>query len=77
MSDWISGAKAAQIMGVSRSTVLRSLTDEAARVEQWGAEGVGWRRKPLSARGIYQVSRARAEQLAAGRGGDGPDVPAG
>ncbi len=66
MSDWISGETAAEILGVSRSTVYRSLTDEAARAQQWGTEGEGWRYKPLSLRRIFQVSRRRAEQLARG-----------
>lgn len=66
MTDWISGQDAAVILGISRTAVWRTLVDEAARAETWGAEGVGWRRKPLSRRGIFQVSRARAEELAAG-----------
>jgi hypothetical protein len=64
IGDWISGTEAAEIMGVHRNTVLRSLQDDAQRTEQWGAENVGWRRKPLSRRGIYQVSAARARELA-------------
>lgn len=75
MSDWISGMEAARIIGVSRSTVLRSLSDEADRAEQWGEENVGWRFKPLSRRGAYQVSRARAEQIARGTGPAGPAAP--
>lgn len=62
--DWISGIDAAAILGVSKATVYRSLADEVRRIQEWGAEGVGWRRKPLSRRGIFQVSRQRAEQLA-------------
>lgn len=64
MGDWISGAKAAEILGVSRPTVYRSLTDPAWRAEWWGQEGEAWRLKPLSRRKIYQVDRARAEALA-------------
>lgn len=79
MSDriaWVSTAHAAAIIGVSESTVYRSLCDDnaAQRAEWWGAEGVGWRRKPLSRRGIFQVSRQRAQELAAGRR-DNADPP--
>lgn len=62
--EWISGQDAATILGVSKSTVYRTLTDPESRAETWGAEGVGWRRKPLSRRGIFQVSRQRAEEIA-------------
>lgn len=75
MSDWISGAEAAEILGVHRNTVLNSLRDKAQRERQWGAENIGWRHKPLSTRGAFQVSRARAEQLA-GEEPLGPDAPA-
>jgi transposase len=66
MSNWISGREAATLIGVSESTVYRSLAEPDVRAEQWGAEGVGWRYKPLSRRRIFQVSRRRAEQLAQG-----------
>jgi len=65
MSDWISGADAARLMGRSRSTILRSLTDEVWRADWWGEEGKGWRLRPLSRRRAYDVSRALAEELAA------------
>jgi len=65
MSDWISGKEAAEILGVSESTVYRSLADPDTREEMWGKEGSGWRRKPLSRRGIYQVSHRRALAIAA------------
>jgi uncharacterized protein YndB with AHSA1/START domain len=64
LSDWISGSDAATILEVSESTVYRSLVDPATRQEWWGDEGKGWRRKPLSRRRIFQVSRARAVELA-------------
>ncbi len=67
MGDWISGEDAAAIMGVHRNTVIASLNDDARRAEWWDPEGVGWRRKPLAARKIYEVSRKRAEDIAAGR----------
>lgn len=70
MSDWISGAAAADILGVSPSTVYRSLADPAERTQQWGDEGKGWRYKPLSRRKIFQVSHARALTMA--QSGDGP-----
>lgn len=64
MGDWISGAEAADIMGVHRNTVYLSLKNPVERAERWGEEDVDWRIKPLSTRGIYEVSRARAEALA-------------
>lgn len=72
MVDWISGAEAAGILGVSPRTVLRSLENPDRRQEKWGDQGVGWRYKPLTVRPIFQVSRERAEQLAAG--GDQTDA---
>jgi len=74
MSDmeWISVTEATEIIGVGRSTVYRSLKDPAERAEVWGAEGVGWRIKPLSRRGIFQVDRSRAEHVARQRRGSGP-----
>ncbi len=76
MGDWISGAEAARILGVHRNTVLAVLKDEKRRAEVWGAEGEGWRYKPLSSRGIYEVSRRRAEDIAAGRWPPRSDAPA-
>lgn len=76
MSDWISGAEAAAIIGVHRNTVYNSLADETERARQWGDENVGWRLKPLSTRGAYQVDRARAEEIAAGRPPKMVDAPA-
>jgi hypothetical protein len=70
--DWISGAEAADIIGVSRSTVLRSLQDEIERSTRWGAENVGWRFKPMSRRGVFQVSRKRAVEIAKGEPADPP-----
>ena len=67
MGDWIGGAEAAAIMDVHRNTVYASLEDEHRRAEWWDPEGEGWRRKPLSSRKIYEVSRGRAEDIAAGR----------
>ena len=73
MGDWISGAEAADIIGVHRNTVYRSLKDPALRVEWWGEKDTGWRFKPLARRNIYQVARARAVELA---GNPPPDPPA-
>jgi hypothetical protein len=66
MSDreWISAAEATEIIGVGRSTVYRSLRDPVERASVWGEEGVGWRIKPLSRRGIFQVDRKQAEHVA-------------
>jgi hypothetical protein len=66
VTDWIGVTVAAAILGVDRSTVYRSLIDAEWREGWWGAEGEGWRLKPLTRRKIYQVSRKRAEELAAG-----------
>ncbi|MFF0721365.1 hypothetical protein [Micromonospora sp. NPDC003816] len=49
--------EAAAALEVSDRTVQRSLADEEQRAEEWGAEGEGWRYKPLSRRGIYQLRR--------------------
>lgn len=66
----MSVAEAAQILEVSDRTVQRSLKDEAQRAEEWGDEGDGWRYKPLSRRGIYQLRRDRVFKLA----GRAPDA---
>lgn len=64
--DWISGAQAAEILGVSPSTVLRALQRAAeGEATPWGQQGVGWRHKPLSTRGAFQVARSVAERIAA------------
>jgi hypothetical protein len=68
--DWIGGQEAAEIIGVGRTTVYRSLLDPDERERQWGREGEGWRYKPLTRRKTFQVSRQRAEQLAAAAGSD-------
>lgn len=62
--EWISGPEAAKIMGVHRNTVYLSLKNEALRARTWGREGEGWRHKPLSTRGIFEVSKQRARELA-------------
>lgn len=60
--EWISGLEAATRLGVSKSTVYRSLADPDQRAAQWGKENEGWRRKPLSTRGIFEVNAAVVEQ---------------
>lgn len=62
-SEWISPDDAAKILGVSRSTVYRSLQDPA-RASRWWGDG-NWRRKPLTDRREHQVRRTRVEELAA------------
>lgn len=52
------------MLAVSRATVVRSLTDPVKRLREWGEEGAGWRRKPLSSRGDYQLRRAVVETKA-------------
>lgn len=56
-STWVSPAEAAELLEVSPRTVQRSLQDEEQRAREWGAEGTGWRYKPLSTRGQYQLRR--------------------
>lgn len=55
---WISPAEAAELLEISARTVQRSLQDEDQRDREWGAEGAGWRYKPLSTRGAYQLRRS-------------------
>jgi hypothetical protein len=67
MGDWISGADAADIIGVHRNTVLASLTDPERRASWWeGPDGRKWRPKPLAKRGIYEVDAERAKAIADG-----------
>jgi len=63
-AKWISLTEAADLLGVDRSTVYRSLINPEWRAKRWGDEGKGWRLRPLVQRPIYEVSRERAEQLA-------------
>ncbi|MGX4657126.1 hypothetical protein ACWCHM_26255 [Micromonospora sp. SCSIO 07396] len=56
--EWMSVTEAAAALEVSTRTVQRSLADEEQRAEEWGDEGTGWRYKPLSRRGIYQLRRS-------------------
>lgn len=58
MAEWLSVREAAVLLEVSESTVYRSLTDEDTRTAEWGAEGKGWRYKPLAQRRIFQVRRS-------------------
>lgn len=62
----MSPSEAAQILGVSRATVVRSLTDPERRLREWGEPGTGWRHKPLSRRGDYQLRRSAVEAKATG-----------
>lgn len=56
--------EAAAALEVSDRTVQRSLADTEHRAEEWGEEGQGWRYKPLSRRGIYQLRRSWVTQKA-------------
>lgn len=60
--DWLGTGEVAWLLGVSRSTVLRRLTDPAQRAKWWPREGEDWRIKPLSEK-IYQVRRSAVERL--------------
>ena len=62
--EWMSVREAADTLEVSARTVQRSLADEEQRAREWGAEGEGWRQKPLSTRGIYQLRRSWVERKA-------------
>lgn len=55
---WVSPAEAAELLEISARTVQRSLQDAEQRDREWGAEGTGWRYKPLSTRGAYQLRRS-------------------
>lgn len=63
-SEWMSVTEAAETLEVSARTVQRSLADEQQRATEWGAEGEGWRYKPLSTRGIYQLRRSWVQRKA-------------
>ncbi len=60
----MSPAEAAELLEVSLRTVQRSLQNEDQRVTEWGQEGQGWRYKPLSTRGAYQLRRSWVEKKA-------------
>lgn len=66
MGEWMSIREAAVVLEVSASTVLRSLTNDERRTREWGAAGEGWRIKPLSDRGDYQLRRSWVERKAGG-----------
>ncbi|MCT2280384.1 hypothetical protein [Micromonospora chalcea] len=61
---WMSPAEAAELLEVSPRTVQRSLADPEQRQAEWGGEGEGWRHKPLSTRGTYQLRRSWVERKA-------------
>ena len=58
MSEWMSVAEAAKLLEVASRTIQRSLADAQRREKEWGAEGEGWRHKPLVERPIYQLRRS-------------------
>jgi hypothetical protein len=64
VGEWMSIREAATLLEISASTVLRSLTNETRRAKEWGTEGEGWRIKPLSERGDYQLRRSWVERKA-------------
>ncbi|WP_213455287.1 hypothetical protein [Rhizomonospora bruguierae] len=67
MSEWISTADTAARLGVSESTVYRSLAAGPEVADQtWGADN--WRRRPHIRRTIYQLRAVHIDQLAAGDG---------
>lgn len=68
--EWISAARAAEIIGCGRTSVHETLKNTERRQATWGAEGEGWRQVRQVTRWVWQVSRLRAEQLAAERRGD-------
>jgi excisionase family DNA binding protein len=57
VGEWMSVAEAAELLEVDRRTVQRSLAEDERRAREWGAEGEGWRYKPLADRKIYQLRR--------------------
>jgi hypothetical protein len=58
VADWMSVAEAADVLEVTARTIQRSLADEERRTREWGAEGQGWRCKPVADRKIYQLRRS-------------------
>lgn len=62
--DWVGTPEVARLLGVSESTVYRSLADPATADAEWGAGN--WRRKPLVRRAIFQVRRSAVDRKAAG-----------
>jgi hypothetical protein len=58
VADWMSVAEAAEVLEVTARTIQRSLADEERRTREWGAEGQGWRCKPVADRKIYQLRRS-------------------
>lgn len=60
--DWMSTREVADALGVSESTVRRSLADPATADAEWGAGN--WRQKPLVRRATYQVRRRAVEKKA-------------
>lgn len=58
VADWMSVAEAAEVLEVASRTIQRSLADDERREREWGAEGHGWRYKPLADRRIYQLRRS-------------------
>jgi hypothetical protein len=67
VAEWMSVADAADVLEVAPRTVQRSLADLDRRTREWGAEGEGWRYKPLADRTIYQLRRSVVLQKAGKR----------
>lgn len=61
---WISVAEAARILGVPVRSAYYVLQDPDRRAAKWGAEGEGWRRRPMSTKpNSYELSFAWVERL--------------
>jgi hypothetical protein len=67
VADWMSVTEAAEVLEVAARTIQRSLAEEERRTKEWGAEGQGWRFKPLAERTIYQLRRSVVFQKAGRR----------
>lgn len=57
-NEWVSASDAARILGLHANTVRRSLADDEMRTHEWGAQGQGWRYKPLTRRREIQLRRS-------------------
>lgn len=62
--EWISVAKAAKLLGAAVRSTYYVLQDPDRRAAKWGAEGEGWRTRPMSTKpNSYELNRAWVERM--------------